>query len=390
MVHDSEVCAVQVARSAAGSVIEIHLCVPPDGGAEDFDAQAASLYARLRVALRSSGLEPRDVVAEKVFLSDVGAQAPRLRALRREIYGDDDGALHPATTYVGDPPALAGRLCELQALALRAAGGGPLPSRAVQGLPDGASGRIVDEDGMRHIVLAGLTGGVVGDRLDFEGQAAAMFRSAAAALALEGAGFQQVARTWIYIADIDRHYASFNRARRAFLSGQGIVAPPASTAIRGVPFPPDRGCALDLRAFAGSGPLRVTPFRVPAMNEAALYGSDFSRAVRVGLAGRALIFISGTASIDADGAVVHAGDIEGQVGRMLKNTEALLGAQGAGYSDVLSAVTYLKERAFLDPFRRIAARRGLPASTPNTICVADICRPGWLCEIEVTAALPRD
>jgi hypothetical protein len=43
----------------------------------------------------------------------------------------------------------------------------------------------------------------------------------------------------------------------------------------------------------------------------------------------------------------------------------------------------------VEAFRRIAARRGLPAGLPNTVCLADICRPEWLCEMEMTAVLTR-
>jgi hypothetical protein len=37
--------------------------------------------------------------------------------------------------------------------------------------------------------------------------------------------------------------------------------------------------------------------------------------------------------------------------------------------------------------RRVAAWRGLPGGIPNTICEAGVCRPDWLCEMEVTAIL---
>jgi hypothetical protein len=54
---------------------------------------------------------------------------------------------------------------------------------------------------------------------------------------------------------------------------------------------------------------------------------------------------------------------------------------------VVSAITYLKRPDSLDAFLTVATRRGLPEEVPNSICVADICRPDWLCEIEVTAIL---
>lgn len=62
----------------------------------------------------------------------------------------------------------------------------------------------------------------------------------------------------------------------------------------------------------------------------------------------------------------------------LVNVEQVLAGEGAGYLDVVSAITYLKHPKYLEAFRSVAARRGLPGRVPNTICVADICRPDWL------------
>jgi len=123
------------------------------------------------------------------------------------------------------------------------------------------------------------------------------------------------------------------------------------------------------------------------MNEAPEYGADFSRGTRVELADRVVIQLSGTASVDNDGCVVHPGQITGQVNRMLLNLEELLAGQGAGTDAIVSATTYLKNAGDLPVFRRIAAERGFSESIPNTIVVADICRAGWLCEIEAVAIL---
>jgi enamine deaminase RidA (YjgF/YER057c/UK114 family) len=397
MLNDTEIGAVQAIRVASATTVELHVRVRPDAGGgapggaaapgdADFEALARSMYAGLRAVLREHDLQPNDVVAEKIFLDDVGGQAPRLAVIRREVYGDPArGALHPATTYVGEPPVPSEQVCELQALAVATIGGASLPSRNLYGLSGQASGRVVEAGGLRHVYLSGFSADPDGGRRDFGAQASALFADAEAALRSEGATFAEVVRTWICLADIERDYTAFNRARRDFFGSRGIVSPPASTAIRGVPFPADRACGLDLRAVAGTGKRRVTPFRISSMNEASTYGSDFSRGMRVELEDRAIIYVSGTSSIDAKGRVVHPGDIEGQADWMLKNIEALLASQDAGYANVVSAITYLKEPAYAAPFRRVAARRGLPARVPNTLCVADICRPEWLCEMEVTA-----
>ena len=102
-----------------------------------------------------------------------------------------------------------------------------------------------------------------------------------------------------------------------------------------------------------------------------------------------MIYLSGTASIDTQGQVVHIGDICGQVNRMLLNVERLLSEAGAKADDIVRARhTYLKHPEDLDSFRSIYAERGFPLDIPHTVCHADVCRPEWLVEIEVAAILP--
>lgn len=238
---------------------------------------------------------------------------------------------------------------------------------------------------MRYLFLAGITGTKRYDGLDFQRKAAAMFLDAEGILERAGLSFRDVVRTWIFVADIGRDYAALNRARRGFFEASGIKIAPASTGIQGVPFPPGSACALDLRAIGGPGPFRVTPFGSPTMNEAPSYGADFSRGMRVETQDRTVLYVSGTASIDAQGEVFSPRDIDAQIERTLLNVERLLSGQGTRFSDVVSAVTYLKDAAYAAAFRRAASRAGLPAGIPHTLCVADICRPEWLCEIEVTA-----
>lgn len=379
---------VQCSRIETSRLVELHIVARPDPVPGGFAAQARSMYERFLRELRSQGATPRDVVTERIFLGDIGAQAGLLATLRREFYGARRGrSLHPAASCVRQAPARPGQLCELQAFALRPRGGARLPSRNIEGLPGEAAGRVVDEGGLRHVFLSGVVGGRRGDGLGFPGQAASMFLNAEAGLERAGLAFRNAVRAWIHLADIGRDYADLNSARRRFLATRGVDPPPASTCIGGSPDGFDRACGLDIRAIGGAGAPGVSVLNAPTMNEAPTYGSDFSRGMRVDLAGRSVLYVSGTASIDDRGRVVHPGDIDGQVDRMLLNIEALLAGQKAGYADVVCATTYLKKPGYAPAFRRVAGRRGFPARTPNTLCQADVCRPEWLCEMEVTAVL---
>jgi len=73
-------------------------------------------------------------------------------------------------------------------------------------------------------------------------------------------------------------------------------------------------------------------------------------------------------------ATVHLDDFEAQADRMLVNVAALLEGQGAGFGDVVSAITYLKhpdDAARLRQKFREAGYEGFP----NVLVEAPVCRP---------------
>jgi enamine deaminase RidA (YjgF/YER057c/UK114 family) len=126
------------------------------------------------------------------------------------------------------------------------------------------------------------------------------------------------------------------------------------------------------------------------MGEATTYGSAFARGSLVTEPGCKTLLISGTASIDAKGGVVAVGDLKGQLDCMFGNVRALLAKAGMDFGDAVSATAYLKQADSYRDFLRAAAASGLSPQLPTTVVVADICRPEWLCEIEMCAmrALP--
>jgi enamine deaminase RidA (YjgF/YER057c/UK114 family) len=379
----------QVARTEHASSIDLTICARPGWPLRGFSDQAKHAYRRLFAALQAEGASPGDLVCEKVFLSDIQAQIAEVQRIRRDFYQADpgsDGAL-PAVSYVEQPPVDPERMCEIQASATLPRRGFVRRMRAIAEPPALASGMLLEIGGARTLFLGNVTGGRAGDGMGFEEQAAAMFRRAEACLRREGMSFRDVVRTWIHIDRMQKHYAALNRARNEFFTARGIEPAPASTGIQGRIHPPDRLCALDLRAIPGNGSARARPIHAPGMNEASEYGAAFSRGMRVTLDDRTIVYISGTASIDEKGNVVRVGDIDGQANRMLMNVEQLLQGQGAGVSDLVSAVTYLKEPGHAAPFREVCRRRGFPERIPNTLCVAEVCRPEWLCEMEAVAVL---
>jgi enamine deaminase RidA (YjgF/YER057c/UK114 family) len=346
------------------------------------------MYTNLGRLLGEQGARLHDVLTEKVFFSDVNSQFRELARIRREFYGGRVKNM-PATTYLQQPPANPGRLCELQARAVVPRVREELKVSTVNigfGL---ASGRLVEHGNRRDLYLRNLTGGGREEGADFSAQAEDMFRRAESCLRKQGLSLHDVVRTWIHIKDMERNYAAFNPVRTKFFREHGVKRFPASTGIQGGTFPAERRCAMDLDAIGGDSPVEIEVIHASTMNEAPSYGSAFSRGLKVTLDGHVVAYISGTASVDEHGHVLHPGDIEGQVHRMLLNLERLLGASGATENDIVSLITYLKRPEYLQTFYRVSDARSLSRDIPDTVSVADVCRPDWLCEIEALAVYPR-
>jgi len=132
------------------------------------------------------------------------------------------------------------------------------------------------------------------------------------------------------------------------------------------------------------------------LNEAYEYArpSSFSRGLRFDLGDKTMLLISGTASIDEDGATRHAGDFRAQLWRTYRNITALLDSEGATWHDVVRTTCYLRdiERDYKD-FNEIRTAffdwlrlEPLPASTGIQ---ARLCREDLLVEIEAMAVCPR-
>lgn len=218
-------------------------------------------------------------------------------------------------------------------------------------------------------------------------QAYDMFRVADELLRAAGMTFHDVIRTWIYLRDIDRDYAALNEARGRFFKDCGIERRPASTGVQGIPFPDAHDVAMSFYAIKGSRPIDVSLMSTPTLNEAWTYGAEFSRGLRLVDANKVTLFVSGTASIDEAGQSVHVDDLEAQARRMLRNIETLLAAQGAGFEDLVSAVTYVKRPSDAEALRTLSRAGGF-SGFPHAFVEAPLCRPELLCETEAVAMLP--
>jgi len=132
------------------------------------------------------------------------------------------------------------------------------------------------------------------------------------------------------------------------------------------------------------------------LNEAYDYPSkvSFVRGMRVDLDNCVMLFISGTASVNEDGASIHQGDVKAQTLRALTNIKALLESENADWHDMVRTTCYLADFRDYDDFNEVRNAfyegEGLSPVPASTCIEARICRPELLVEIEAIAMIPKD
>lgn len=341
---------------------EFHLTAMPPQVAAAGDAEAC--YEPLVATL---ALHDAEVVGEKVYgrLAARGAiLAARERVLRRHCRAVDT----PVHFVDGAPPD-GGEFGGVQVAAVA-------HDDDVTMVQDVPGGRLVQLPTGRLLHLTAVQGD---GRAPFAAQAAGMFERAEALAAGHGFRYPQVARTWLYLAELLRDYAALNQVRSAFHRRVGNE-PPASTGIQGRT---GQGlCSMDALFVEGVEVRRID--RTCRQGPASVYGSAFSRAVCLEWAGGTTLHVSGTASIGRDGASRHVDDPTTQYLETMLDVGAVLAEAGLGFRDVVQATLFCKSPAVHDAC--VAAHRllGLPP-LPAVAVVADVCRPELLVEVEAVA-----
>ncbi len=383
-------CKVVLRCAEGPEARELFFSCRPGAGFPCAGRQADAAYRAVLGVLESQGGSFASIVTETLFLRNAREDIDAIRQARAVALGTRATTTQqPATTAVQQIPLSGSHSLEIliQAIVPKSTG---LEMEVVDTRP----GCNCLECNRSHGLLVKLgnetrlyAGNLYGAGETAYEQTGNMFRVADDLLQQAGMTFADVARTWIYLSEMERDYPDLNRARREFFEAKSVRPSPASTGIGAGLVPPEHDISLGFYAVTSDpAPVRAV-MTTPTLNEAPEYGSDFSRGMRVAEANKVSLLVSGTASIDETGATVHVGDFDAQADRMLVNVAALLQGQGATFKDVVSAITYVKHPAdaprLLEKFHRAGY-----ASFPNVLVEATVCRPELLCETELLAVLP--
>jgi len=319
------------------------------------------------------GLAPESAIFRRVFLSDALNQAALVR----------DSALLEASVAVSivQQPPLPGSKIAL--LAQHVTGQAPLRKTRLS-----PRHLLVEKNGKRHLWSTRLCCGDRDTAVSSESQTRAIFDDLVGALEQFGATLaDHCVRTWIYMKDVDVFYKGMVDCRRDLFNRHGLTANThyiASTGIEGA-------CAhrYDLVSMDAYSDLDLKPEQIFYLNDferlcpTKKYNVTFERGTRIAYADRAHHYISGTASIDNAGDVVHPGDVLRQLDRAVENTDALLRSGAATLNDMMYLIVYLRDAADYPGVRKYLHDR-IPQA-PTVIVEGAVCRPAWLVEIEGVA-----
>lgn len=342
-------------RSAAGITEEFLAGTAAPG--PGFRAEAETLLAEYRAALDAAEIAPEGTLLLRFHLSDPVNQYPQLVPLVADF--------DLPVSVIGQPPADGSRIA-LESWIWRTA--------------------------PRHYEARFFQVKETAEGNSYKQTAAEFAAVDGEVRACGGSVPANLQRTWLYCRDVDNDYAGLVAARNDFFNSCALRADThfiASTGIGGESPDPARRVRMDSLLWFGLADGQVHYLSAPDnLSPTALYGVAFERGSRIVFGDRAHYYISGTASIDRDGRVMHPGNVRAQTGRMIENVEALLESGGSSLAEIRQATVYLRDGADAGIVREELRRRGLPEDLPTVMVTGRVCRPAWLVEMEAIAISP--
>lgn len=338
---------------------EIHAVVTPTSIGAPFEVQLREVHE----GVRSLSCGEMRAVMVRYFLSDPANQAAQVRALEHDC----------GVSVIGQPP-LDGAKVE-----------------AWVWLQEGVEVSLGTE-GLWRVKHGPYTFLIQTSACEPGLQPATATRAMLGDLALKlndlgGSMLNNCLRTWLFVRDVDVNYAGVVTGRNELFTLNGLTTDThfiASTGINGVHEDASVKVVMDSLGCIGISPSQVRQIEARThLNPTSEYGVAFERATSVDFGDRRHVYVSGTASINNRGEVVHPGDVSRQAERMIENVGALLEQAGCGFEDVGHIIVYLRDIADSRAITAMFAER-FP-DIPHLVVLAPVCRPGWLIEMECMA-----
>lgn len=194
-------------------------------------------------------------------------------------------------------------------------------------------------------------------------------------------------RTWFFVRDVDTQYKGLVVARWENFTLHGLTPEThyvASTGIGGNPSDPKSIIQMGCYALKGFKPEQQRYlYAATHLNRTSEYGVTFERGTLLKFGDRNHAIISGTASINNKGEVMHEGNIEMQTRRMWENVEKLLEEAGMTMDNAAQLIVYLRDGSDFEKVRSLFHEKY--PNIPTVFTLAPVCRPSWLIEMECMA-----
>src|SRR5574344_606609 len=351
---------VELTRFSAGEVTEYHAIIHVEAQGEMYAPQYARLPKAEEVLMER--VEGAKVVFKRYFLSDATNQVPLMK--------EEDTC---TVSYIQQPPLDGSKVAVWIYM----------QKGTEMNMMNGSA--VVNHNDYHHIWTMGMKNTTTETAYM---QTWKTLLSYIDTLKLFGATLEKnCIRTWFYVRDVDTQYAGLVKSRRECFAEQGLTSDThyiASTGIGGTPSDPKALIQMGSYAMTGFQPEQQKYlYALTHLNKTYEYGVTFERGTLMQYGDRNHIFISGTASIDNKGQVLHVGNIVKQTERMWENVETLLKEGEMNFDDMMQIVVYLRDGADFETVKHMFEEK-FP-ETPIVITLAPVCRPTWLIEMECVA-----
>jgi enamine deaminase RidA (YjgF/YER057c/UK114 family) len=341
-----------------------------------FSDQLEWLDSAMQNALEEYNLNRNGIVFRRFFCSDLPNQEAELR---RHPFCNPDGVANGAVSLVNQPPVAPAK-ATLWVYCVKD------PTEQNAGTKNGTSFSLTRGD-LKHVWTTGCT---AAQATGSHAQTNAIFKSYLSTLEQDNMTLEEnCLRTWFYVKDVDANYNGLVVARNEIFDTCGLTKDThfiASTGIQGSSADIDSLVMMDAYAIKGVQPGQVQHLQaLEYLSHTHKYGVAFERATAISYADRKHVMISGTASIDSEGKVVHVGDVMRQLDRTLLNISALLDQANATMDDMQYFIVYLRDPSDAEIIRDILKER--IGDKPFLVVTGPVCRPEWLIEIEGIATI---
>jgi enamine deaminase RidA (YjgF/YER057c/UK114 family) len=363
---------------------QLFLTASISGHDTDPGRSVEQLYARIAQLLTASSYQ---IVHERCF-GNIEFQGQLLQA-RTHVFQTNGVDINTPTTYIEGRSCSGTHFAGVQIRAIRTKPEIRIRTIMDQGIP---KGRAWNLNGATFFMLQNVNSGNIEKYKSKASQSETMFHQAERLLRAEGATYQDVVRTWIYLSDLLDWYTDFNTTRNRCYADYGFLGSttaeaeqiylPASTGIEGKN-PSGLAATMDVFAVHRSGHCATTVRAISGTKQRSpfRYGSAFSRAMVVEDSLTKMILVSGTASIDEQGKSVFPGDAAAQIHQSLNVVAAIAELEGATLQDICEATVFIKRKEDFPVFQKVIAQVGIP-DLPSVNVMADVCRDELLFELD--------